>query len=131
MFLTSSKKRSVMFKGNRITVLLAALFFVMVFSQCSKKWDEHNAITDNALNDNLAEAISNTPNLSKFSDLLVKSGYDKVISSSKTYTVWAPTDQALQSLDPSITTDSVKLKMLLLIISLTSRTWQAVGETSV
>ena len=100
-----------MFKGNRITVLLAALFFVMVFSQCSKKWDKHNAITNNALNNNLAEAISNTPNLTKFSDLLVKSGYDKIISSSKTYTVWAPTDQALQSLDPSITSDSVKLKM--------------------
>lgn len=100
-----------MFKGKRITVLLAAVFFVTVFSGCSKKWDEHNMITDNAINNDLMKAISNAPNLTKFSELLVKSGYDKIISSSKTYTVWAPTDQALQSLDPTIVSDSVKLKL--------------------
>jgi uncharacterized surface protein with fasciclin (FAS1) repeats len=99
-----------MFKRNRIKVLLAAVLFVNVFYGCTKKWDEHNTITDNAINNNLVQAISGTSNLTKFSDLLVKSGYDKIISSSKTYTVWAPNDQALQTLDPAIVNDSIKLK---------------------
>lgn len=99
-----------MFKRNRIYFLLATALFVNFFYGCTKKWDEHNRVTDNAVNSNLLQAINATPNLTKFSDLLVRSGYDKVISSSKTYTVWAPTDQALQTLDPAIVSDSTRLK---------------------
>jgi uncharacterized surface protein with fasciclin (FAS1) repeats len=100
-----------MFLRNRFTILLAAVFMIAAFATCTKKWDEHNAITDNTINSNLAQAISQTPTLSKFSELLVKSGFDKVISSSKTYTVWAPTDLALQTLDPAIVNDSAKLRL--------------------
>jgi len=80
------------------------------FSGCTKKWEDHDGITDAALNNTLMQAIAHTPNLTKFSELMVKSGYDKIIGSSKTYTVWAPTDQALQTLDPSIVNDSARLK---------------------
>lgn len=74
-----------------------------------KKWDDHNAITDPALNKNLSEQIKDDANLSKFSELLVKSGYDKVLASSKTFTVYAPTNAALASLDPAIASDTAKL----------------------
>lgn len=83
----------------------------IVFSACTKKWEEHNQITDGAVNNNLFQAVSKTTSLAKFTDLLVKTGYDKIISSSKTYTVWAPTDQALQLLDPAILNDTAKLKL--------------------
>jgi uncharacterized surface protein with fasciclin (FAS1) repeats len=99
-----------MFLSKRFKILIVAFSVIVGFITCTKKWDEHNQVTDNALNNTLMQAISATPNLTKFADLLVKSGYDKIISSSKTYTVWAPTDQALQSLDPSIASDSVKLR---------------------
>jgi uncharacterized surface protein with fasciclin (FAS1) repeats len=84
---------------------------IAAFATCTKKWDDHNGITDNALKNNLMETIRTTANLSKFADLLVKSGYDQVISSSKTFTVWAPTDLALQTLDPAIVNDSAKLRL--------------------
>jgi uncharacterized surface protein with fasciclin (FAS1) repeats len=75
-----------------------------------KKWEDHNAITDESLTKNLAEHINADQNLSKFSELLVKSGYDKVIASSRTFTVYAPTNAALASLDPAIVSDSAKLR---------------------
>lgn len=87
------------------------MFLVSVFFACNKKWDDHNEVTDSAIKDNLLTAIINTPSLGKFGELLVKSGYDKIISSSKNYTVWAPTDQALQTLDAAVINDSARLKL--------------------
>ncbi|HVF96772.1 MAG TPA: fasciclin domain-containing protein [Flavisolibacter sp.] len=90
--------------------MLPAIFVIAAFTTCTKKWEEHNATTDAALENNLFEAVSKTANLGKFTELLVKSGYDKVIQSSKNYTVWAPTDAALQSLSPAVIADSAQLR---------------------
>ena len=94
---------------KRLDILLVTICCITAFSSC-KKWADHDKITDQALAGNLYQAISGTANLSTFSALLVKSGYDKIIASSRTYTVWAPDNQALQSLDPSVTGDTAKLK---------------------
>jgi uncharacterized surface protein with fasciclin (FAS1) repeats len=74
-----------------------------------KKWDDHNAVTDKSLTQTLSEQVSADPNLSKFSELLIKSGYDKVVASSKTFTVYAPTNAALANLDPAIVNDTARL----------------------
>ena len=99
-----------MFLKNSVNRLLLIVALLAAFAGCSKKWDDHDATTDPALGKNLSEAIAGTANLGKFNELLVKSGYDKVISASKNYTVWAPTDAALQTLDPAIVSDSMKLR---------------------
>jgi uncharacterized surface protein with fasciclin (FAS1) repeats len=75
-----------------------------------RKWDDHIAVKDPNLQINLMQAINNDPALSKFSSLLTKTGYDKIISSSKTYTIWAPGNTAIQNLDPAIVNDTAKLK---------------------
>lgn len=98
-----------MFSKNRVPFFLAA-FVLMACAACTKKWDDHNDTADPALGINLAQAVAKTGNLTKFNDLLIKSGYDKVIASSKTYTVWAPTDAALQGLDPAIVSDTARLR---------------------
>ena len=94
----------------KYSVLLLLLVTATYFVACNKKWDEHNQITDPAIANNLYQGISKNTSLTKFSDLLVKSGYDKIIATSKTYTVWAPSDQALATLDPAIVSDSAKLR---------------------
>ena len=91
-------------------LLLLVVVEVGCMVACNKKWDDHNAITDPAIGNNLFQAINKNASLTTFSDLLVKSGYAKIIASSKTYTVWAPSNQALASLDPAIVNDSVKLR---------------------
>lgn len=90
-------------------ILLIAITAVLTFGGCKKDWDGHNAITDAQLNANLFEVIQANSKLSKFTELLVKSGYDKVLASSKNFTVFAPTNDALGALDPAIVSDTAKL----------------------
>lgn len=76
-----------------------------------QKWDDHNAITDEAVSKDLLQQINENKDLSKFSELLTKTGYDKIITASKTFTVFAPTNTALASLDPAIVNDAPKLRL--------------------
>lgn len=120
-FLKSCKQR-IKYKTNLIQIIKRMLltrkyivwvaFFALNFSAC-KKWDDHTAITNPDLNGSLLQKINGQPNLSRFSDYLVKTGLDKELSSSKAYTVWAPTNDALQNLDAAIISDTAKLKQYL------------------
>jgi len=89
------------------------LILCLLFAFSCKKWDKYNAVPDPALSQNLLTTINQNPNLSVFAGYLVKTGYDKVISSSKTYTVWAPTNTAMQAVDPTILADTAKLRQFM------------------
>ena len=95
-------------RSNINKLLLGVILLGSVVMGC-KKWDDNNAATDPTLTKTLLEQIKEDGNLSKFSELLVKSGYDKILASSKTFTVYAPTNAALANLDPAIVNDSAKL----------------------
>ncbi len=91
-------------------LLLMACSVALLLGSCTK-WEKHNELTDPVLGKDLFQRVSENSDLSKFAELLVKSGYDKVIVSSKTFTVFAPTNAALATLDASIISDSAKLGM--------------------
>lgn len=76
-----------------------------------RNWDDRITIADPALTRNLFSEISAQPDLSKFSELLVKSGYDKLLGASKNYTVWAPTNKAMESVDLASLSDTTALKL--------------------
>ncbi|OCX52130.1 hypothetical protein BEL04_11600 [Mucilaginibacter sp. PPCGB 2223] len=97
---------------HKITYTIGAivLLAVVLFSACKKSWDNRDSVTDPALDKTLARQISETGDLSQFNNCLVKTGYDKVLASSNSFTVWAPTDNAMKNIDPSILTDTAKLK---------------------
>ncbi|MBS1563347.1 MAG: fasciclin domain-containing protein, partial [Bacteroidetes bacterium] len=61
-----------------------------------------------------ASYIGKQSNLSVFNSYLVKTGLDKTLGSSKLYTVFAPTNDALASMDPTVVSDTAKLKAYLL-----------------
>ena len=90
---------------------LSILFMVLL--GCSKMNDSRNDITNPALKQNLFELISANPDLSSFAKYLVQTGYDKVISSSKNYTVFAPSNSALATLDAAIISNPIKLKLFI------------------
>jgi uncharacterized surface protein with fasciclin (FAS1) repeats len=94
---------------TRIHIILLTVFIGSLIFQSCKKWDDHNAITDPALTRDLYQQIQENSSLSKFAELLAKSGYDKVLASSKTFTVYAPTNAALANLDAAIINDSARL----------------------
>ncbi|NCU03319.1 MAG: fasciclin domain-containing protein [Chitinophagaceae bacterium] len=98
----------------RQTYLLTAaglLLVLQLLTGCDKLKDDRNSITDPFLKITLLELISADPQLSTFREYLGKTGYDIVISSSKNYTVFAPVNSALASLDPAIVNDAAKLKL--------------------
>lgn len=88
--------------------LLIALCGIILAS--CKTWDDRLVSENDDLGKSLYAEISTQTNLSKFKELLEKSGYDKVISSSKNYTVWAPTNDALANLSTTIINDTTALK---------------------
>lgn len=92
--------------------LLCVFAFTLCMVAC-KKWDEHNKVENQDLSKNLLEEISQRTNLSKFYEYLKKTGLYKDLSSSKTYTVWAPANDALQSLDPAVIADSGRLRQFI------------------
>lgn len=88
---------------------LPVLCFLLCLTAC-KKWDEHTAVENQDLTKTLLDEVSSRPALSKFTEYLKKTGLDKELASSKTYTVWAPTNDALQSLDAGTVADTAKLR---------------------
>ncbi|MBL7739936.1 MAG: fasciclin domain-containing protein [Chitinophagaceae bacterium] len=84
--------------------------FTLFVTGCKKQTDDHNAITDDALKNNLFELISANPDLSTFTNYLKQTGYDQVLASSRNYTAFAPTNTVLATLDPAISGNADKLK---------------------
>jgi uncharacterized surface protein with fasciclin (FAS1) repeats len=90
--------------------LLVFLVIAVALSACKKQWDNRTEITNQQLDKTLMQQIQENSNLSTFAGYLTKIGYDKLLSSSKTYTVWAPDNQALQTMDAAIVADTAKLR---------------------
>ncbi|MES2881003.1 MAG: fasciclin domain-containing protein [Bacteroidota bacterium] len=90
--------------------MIATFFTSLCFSGC-KKWEDHTAATDAMVGKDIFQQIKENSDLSKFAELLTKSGYDKIISSSQTYTVFAPANSALASIDPAVVANDAKLKL--------------------
>ncbi|WP_231425170.1 fasciclin domain-containing protein [Pedobacter sp. Leaf250] len=88
-------------------LLLSALIWL---NACKNVMEEHTEIVnvDNTID--VFQKVAAEPNLSKFSDFLRSTGYDKLLASSQNYTVWAPTNDALATLDVAISSDPAKLK---------------------
>ncbi|GGK77732.1 hypothetical protein GCM10011405_26910 [Rufibacter glacialis] len=85
-------------------------FLLAGFTACKDAWEDHTDQNDQALTKNLMQEISSNSRLTRFHDLLVKTGLNQVLESSKTFTVWAPTNEALQNVDQNILNNPERLK---------------------
>jgi uncharacterized surface protein with fasciclin (FAS1) repeats len=83
---------------------------VLLFAGCRKMTEDHVAVTDPALDKNLLELVGSQAKYSTFARYLAYTDYDDVLASSKTFTLFAPTNDALATLDPAIVNDPVRLK---------------------
>jgi uncharacterized surface protein with fasciclin (FAS1) repeats len=83
---------------------------LIIYTSCKDQWEDHNSLNKTVLSENLYQLIGESSSLAKFCQYLKTTGYDTVLTASKTYTVWAPNDEALSNLDTSITNNPDKLK---------------------
>ncbi|WP_164891190.1 fasciclin domain-containing protein [Botryobacter ruber] len=95
---------------RKIYLIFLTAFVLTALSACEDKWEEHTALQDAVLKENLLEPINTNPNLSRFAEYLKKSGYDELLKSSKLFTVWAPTNEALVAIDQDVVNDPEKLR---------------------
>ncbi|GAB2805537.1 fasciclin domain-containing protein [Ferruginibacter profundus] len=98
---------------NKKYITGIVLLFTMMITGCNK-WKDHNEVTQQDLTQNLLQAVSSNPDLSKFREYVGLAGLDSVLQASKTFTVWAPNNAALQSIDPATVADKVKLRAFIL-----------------
>ncbi|MBQ6209181.1 MAG: fasciclin domain-containing protein [Prevotella sp.] len=111
-------KRNHIFRMAR--VMTAALTVGVLTLACSD-WDDHydaDITATGTASSNLWENISSNAELSQFTALLQKTGYDKVLAESQTYTVWAPKDNTFDyNYYNSISTDKLLREFVLNHIS--------------
>jgi len=87
-----------MFNKLIIKILVIPVLLAVIFTSCrDDAWNEHYASQQTASNETLMQTIEKDPELSEFARILKETGYDDVLASSQSYTVWAPTNAALAS----------------------------------
>ncbi|MCH7398864.1 fasciclin domain-containing protein [Belliella sp. DSM 107340] len=91
---------------NKIFIYAIILIF---FGACSDPWDDRYQ-TGNDSDKALVQLLENDPELTDFAELLRTSGVAAEITGNKSYTIWAPTNTALQALPASIRNNSEALK---------------------
>jgi hypothetical protein len=77
-----------------------AIICLFLTSGCSENWEKHYDENKFNLNDlTLFQYIESRADLSTFSRMLKLTGYDSLINVSQTFTIWAPTNDALVAVD--------------------------------
>ncbi|MGM9706059.1 MAG: fasciclin domain-containing protein [Prevotella sp.] len=95
-----------MMKRNNILSLLA----LALLCSCTSDWDDHYDTLPSVSRQNLLQTIAGDSQLSGFHELLKATGYDSILASSQTYTVYAPTNEALTA--ESLQDDDARLRIV-------------------
>lgn len=78
--------------------LLISALLLAPLTSCNDQWDQHVEVNDPTLSENILSEIKNRPELSSFYNMLKSTGYDEVLQRAVTFTVFAPTNDALNSM---------------------------------
>ncbi|MEI7502243.1 MAG: fasciclin domain-containing protein [Paludibacter sp.] len=99
-------------KKNLSFIFSIVLLFLVSLYSCTDNWETHYSPVSGEKSDlNLYQYIKAQDSLSIFSKMLSIAGYDSILSKSQTYTVWAPVNSALESInlkDTSLVVEIVK-----------------------
>lgn len=82
-----------------LPIRLCLISSMILVSACSSEWNDHYSASKNMAGENLMQTIAKDNNLSTFSQILAKTGYNTILESDQTYTVWAPENNALAGID--------------------------------
>lgn len=78
---------------------MLALAGAVAFPSCSEDWDNHYQVSDQVSQESMMELLKADPQLSTFAHMVEIAGYDELLGSSQTFTVFAPTNDALAGVD--------------------------------
>ena len=88
------------------------MLFVLLFALgCENPWDEHVKVNENVLQETIGEYLASNNDFSAFVSLLESTGMDEILSSSVIYTVWAPTNDAMNAVDETLLNSDDKKRL--------------------
>jgi uncharacterized surface protein with fasciclin (FAS1) repeats len=103
---------------NKKYPLFLFLASILAFSGCNDAWDDHVKVSDNVSKQTISEYLESTGNYTKFVELMKSTGVYQQLDSSTIYTIWAPTDAAMETLNAEyIDTDEKKMAFVMNHIS--------------
>ena len=80
---------------------------VLILSSCKDYWNQHEGNGQVNSGKTLFDLINEDPRLTLFASYIKVTKLDTLLKQSKKFTVWAPNDKALYSMDTSIVMDGV------------------------
>ena len=80
-------------------ILWSLLAGALSLTACSDQWDDHYDRTEATTGESVLDMVKSRPDLSTFARMIEIAGYDGLLASSQTFTLFAPTDDALAGVD--------------------------------
>jgi uncharacterized surface protein with fasciclin (FAS1) repeats len=90
---------------------LLLLMMALILWGCKDPWEDHLKPDGAIPESNLFELLQSTPELSYFTGYLIDAGWQEELESSKSFTVWAPDNDAMSAMDAWDLDDSASLAM--------------------
>jgi len=90
---------------------LIFLAMVLTLWTCKDPWEDHLKVSEGVPTESLLEQLQNNAELSEFTGLLLELGWQEELESTKSYTIWAPDNNAMAEIDPADLADSADLAM--------------------
>jgi hypothetical protein len=81
-------------KLKNLIILFALAVFG--FTACEEYWEEHYDVYPETVDQNVWEAMQSNPDISEFVEMVKQYQFDTLFNTANTYTVFAPTNQAVQ-----------------------------------
>lgn len=78
----------------KLNILILAVI-VLIFSACTKDWENHYDVFPETVNINVWEAMKNDPKISKFVQILADNQADTLFDTDIPFTIFAPTNNAI------------------------------------
>ena len=87
------------------------LLMALTLWGCKDPWEDHLKPVEGLPGENLFELLQNNPDLSTFTAYLIEAGWQDELESSKSFTVWAPDNEAMGTVDAAELSDSASLAL--------------------
>lgn len=97
---------------KRYIIILSALVLV-VLNGCTKYWEEHYDVYPETVNKNLWDALAEEAGIDQFVQVLKDFQYDTLLSSDVPYTIFVPTNDALNNFIGENEMDTTQIKYLI------------------
>ncbi|MEX0981001.1 MAG: fasciclin domain-containing protein [Bacteroidales bacterium] len=86
----------------KLKFVIYIAILVVVFEGCNDTWDEHYSPYSETVDQNVWEAMVNTPEISDFIQILKDFEYDTLFLSNTPYTLFIPTNEAITQYENTI-----------------------------